>query len=204
MNKFNIVIFVAGAVVGSAATWFYAKKYYERIAQEEIDSVKAVFTRPKSDIYTKENEEPIKADNNTDNQHKADNARVKPDITAYANIINKEGYDNIDYHSKYQSEDENKEAPKEYFNPPYVIAPDEFGDDDDYTLIGLTYSADNILMDDADDPMDDLAGTVGVDFADHFGEYEADAVYIRNERLKCDYEILRDLRPFEEIVNDRF
>ena len=45
MNKaFGIVIFAVGAVAGSAATWYFTKTKYEKIAQEEIDSVKEVFS----------------------------------------------------------------------------------------------------------------------------------------------------------------
>ena len=43
LNK--IVIFALGAAVGSLATWKFLKTKYERIAQEEIDSVKEVFAR---------------------------------------------------------------------------------------------------------------------------------------------------------------
>ena len=39
-TKINLFMFVMGAIAGSVATWQYVKKKYERIAQEEIDSVK--------------------------------------------------------------------------------------------------------------------------------------------------------------------
>ena len=55
MSKTCFVMFVVGAAAGSAATWLYAKKYYERIAQEEIDSVKAVFSEHKPDTVVKNN-----------------------------------------------------------------------------------------------------------------------------------------------------
>ena len=38
------MIFIAGAAIGSSTTWYYTKKYYEKIAQEEIDDVKAKFS----------------------------------------------------------------------------------------------------------------------------------------------------------------
>lgn len=53
MSKTCFVMLVVGAAAGSAATWLYAKKYYERIAQEEIDSVKAVFSERKPDTVVK-------------------------------------------------------------------------------------------------------------------------------------------------------
>ena len=36
------------------------------------------------------------------------------------------------------------------------------------------------------------------DALDHFGEYEDDSVFVRNDRYKCNYEILKDVRTFEE------
>lgn len=46
----------------------------------------------------------------------------------------------------------------------------------------------------------DIEDTVGEDFAEHFGEYEDDSVFIRNDRLRCDYEILRDNRSFSDVA----
>lgn len=43
MSKLNFAMFLSGATVGAVGAWFYCKRYYEQIAQEEIDSVKAAF-----------------------------------------------------------------------------------------------------------------------------------------------------------------
>ena len=51
--------------------------------------------------------------------------------------------------------------------------------------------------------VEDIENVVGLDFADHIGEYEDDAVHIRNERLRCDYEILRDLRKYSDVLEDK-
>lgn len=41
MSKgFCFAAFLSGVIAGAAAGWQYAKRKYERIAQEEIDSVK--------------------------------------------------------------------------------------------------------------------------------------------------------------------
>ena len=37
--------FAVGASLGSAVTWHYTKKKYEKIAEEEIKSVKEVFSK---------------------------------------------------------------------------------------------------------------------------------------------------------------
>ena len=43
----KILIFAAGAAIGSAATWYFVKTKYERIANEEIESVKEAFAPKK-------------------------------------------------------------------------------------------------------------------------------------------------------------
>ena len=65
----------------------------------------------------------------------------------------------------------------------------------------MTDYADGVLTDDWDHPIEDVEGLVGVESLTHFGEYEEDSVYVRNDRYKTDYEILKDLRNFSEIPN---
>ena len=52
--------------------------------------------------------------------------------------------------------------------------------------------------------IDDIAGTVGEDFADHFGEYEDDSVHIRNDVARCEYEILADLRSYSDALSEKY
>ena len=82
---------------------------------------------------------------------------------------------------------------------PYVIQPSEFGEFDDYEKISLTYTADGVLLDDMNEIVDDIEEIVGEDSLEHFGEYEDDSVYVRNDSKKCDYEILLDQRNYQEI-----
>lgn len=184
MSKINFAMFMAGLTIGSAATWLCLKKRYEQIAQEEIDSVKAVFAekKPETVIRKEENENLDK-----DNKIKADQAKLKPDLINYTNYASTN----------------NKNAKEEKVNmveKPYIISPEEFGDFDEYTKLSLTYYSDGVLADENDEIVDDIDETVGADFADHFGEYEDDSVFVRNDRLKCDYEILRDNRSYSDVT----
>ena len=83
---------------------------------------------------------------------------------------------------------------------PYTISPDDFGEEDGYDTETLTYYADGILADDQDNLIDSVDKMVGLESLDKFGEYEDDVVYVRNEQYKCDYEILIDLRRWEDVV----
>ena len=84
---------------------------------------------------------------------------------------------------------------------PYVISPDELGEKD-YSIISLNYYADGVLADDFDVVIDDVENTVGEDALTHFGEYEDDSVFVRNDELELDYEILKDMRRFEDIPKE--
>ena len=81
----------------------------------------------------------------------------------------------------------------------YIIRPDEFGEYDDYDAISLTYYADHILTDEDDEIVEDIEDKIGFDALSHFGEYEEDSVFVRNDRIKCDYEILLDQRKYSEV-----
>lgn len=182
-----LVMFAAGATIGSAVAWQLAKNKYKQIADEEIQSVKDAFSKKENDVNTKLS---------------TANAMLKKNmINNDLNSTHKDAYKDILTTNKYlYSENTNakKEVPK---TGPYVISPDEFGELDDYETISLTYYSDKVLADDMDQVIDDYMVCVGNDFMNHFGEYEDDSVFIRNDVRKCDYEILYDLRPYSELGN---
>lgn len=191
MNKtVNFVMFILGAAIGSVVTWRYVEKKYEQIAQDEIDSVKEVFSKREVEV-----KEDIEA------RAKADTAKEKPSVVEYAARLREQGYTNYSDMADEKPEEVKKEPMT--MDRPYVIAPEEFGDIDDYETISLTYYADQILADDNDEIVDDIDGVVGFDSLNSFGEYEDDSVFVRNDRLKCDYEILLDQRKFSKpkVVN---
>jgi hypothetical protein len=190
----SFMMFIFGAAVGSVVTWQYIKKKYERIAQEEIDSVKETFS--KLEVKSKDNES--KENNNV--RTIVERAKDKPSVVEYAAKLRKQGYINYsDTDSLSEEEvDENMINDK-----PYVISPDEFGEFDDYETISLTYYADQVLADEDDELVEDIEETVGFESLNAFGEYEDDSVFVRNDRLKCDYEILLDQRKYSDVIKRR-
>ena len=181
----GFLMFVAGAAVGSIATWKFVKTKYERIANDEIESIKEVYS--KKEAAMKESQVA---------QKEKETVNEKPSIyemKEYLDRIKENGY----------GKEENKEEGDPDMNDsPYVISPEEYGNMDDQTCISLSYYADGVLADDWDTEIIDPDEEVGPDIASHFGEYEEDTVFIRNEKLKTDYEICRDLRTFAEVMGD--
>lgn len=181
----SAVIFTVGAIIGSAVTYKMLKTKYEHIAQEEIDSVKEVFSRMHSESEKEEVEEA--------EQTQQKGANRKTSVKEYATMIKDSGYVNYSDSNNIKKEESN-------VNKPRVIPPEEFGEED-YAVISLNYYADGVLADDWDKVIEDVDNTVGADFANHFGEYEDDSVFVRNDELETDYEILRDTRNFSDVVN---
>ena len=160
------LIFIAGAVIGSAITWKLAKTKYERIAQEEIESVREMYSK-----YSSKTEQSVE------------------------NVENCDEYENIAKIYKgdmsYSKEEEDTEMIK-----PYVIPPDEF-DEEGYETVTLYYYENGILEDQlSKEIIDNVDELIGEDSLTHFGEYEDDSVFVRNDRLRIDYEILK--------VNERY
>ena len=76
---------------------------------------------------------------------------------------------------------------------PYIIEPEEYGNKADNECTVLMWYGDDILTDTYGVNVDDIDNTVGREFIDHFGKNpeEPDVVYVRNDRLEMDYQILQ-------------
>lgn len=188
----GFVIFVLGAAVGSVVTWQYTRKKYEQIAQEEIDSVKEIFSK-------RESAADVEITDPEPHTAKIGKPEEKPDITEYAARLERDGYTN---YSNVGAE-QKKEEQETMEIKPYVISPEEFGEFEDYERISLSYYADQILADEDDEKVDDVDNVVGLESLTHFGEFEDDSVFVRNDRLKCDYEILLDQRTYSDVIKQR-
>ena len=170
----GILSFAVGGAVGFAAANKLMKDKYEQLVQDEIDSVKAAFRKEHPLPEKKERPKP------TEKERKA-----------YSEYTSKLGYT-----------EEKKPAPVQ---EPHIISPEEFGDQDEYDEISLTYYADGTVTDDNDRAMseDEVEETIGKESLTHFGEYEDDSIFVRNDRLKADYEVLMDQRSYADVLREK-
>lgn len=198
-KKSSLLAFMLGIAVGSAVTWQMIKIRYEHRIEEDRKSLEEMYAAKLKDSTAKVQpvgEEP-ETEPSPDPKEIAEHAREKPDIGEYAKRLRGEGYTN--YASGGQVVDTKEPIQKDVVDIPYVISPDEFGEMDGYEDISLTYFADGILADEDNEPVDDIKEIIG-DGLEHFGEYEEDSVFVRNDAKKCDYEILRDFRTFSDVL----
>lgn len=192
----NLFIFAVGAAIGSAVTWKMVKSKYEKIADEEIRSVREAYAQEKI------GKQFSKGFNNgfTGVQEKSSELgkTIKSENDRLRSILDKNDYTDYSNVKKEREEDQDMCGP-------CVISPDEFGENEYYETNSLTYYADGVLTDELDDPMDDetIEWVVGRESLDHFGEYEDDSVFVRNDRLETYYEILADSRTYKEVHSYR-
>ena len=187
MKAGYIFSFVAGVAIGVIAGFKLSETKYQAKIQEEIASVKEAFRNRKVDIS--------KFAPKVEREPERKEVRKVPYSTMYKESSKQSEEERVIVETKIG------EAKK----GPYVISPDEFGEDQEYEQISLIYYADNTLADDEDMVMDEeeIERTVGMDSLTRFGEYEPDSVFVRNDELKTEYEILLDQRPYFEVLKEK-
>lgn len=197
-----IFTFIAGAAIGSVVTWKLLDKKieakYAQIADEEITSTKAAFERRLNEINgVSESNESTDESQLKESDEEEEESETEED---YGDVIEKLGYSAKTEESETTKE---KNYKKRFSGAPYVILPENFGEFDDYQTISLMYYADHVLADDDNEPIDDIEKYVGLDALNQFGEYADDAVYVRNDKFKCDYEILLSLREYSDVAKTK-
>lgn len=177
------LVFLTGGVIGSIATWFVVKNKYEQIISdknEEIEFLRDRYSSKKTD------------EENTKTTHEDVDDTTNINVKEIRDKVQKLGYAN---ESIMKERTESKSM-----NRPYVIPPEETWEQD-YPTISLTfYEKDKVLTDEKDKIIKNSIELVGDDFAEHFGEYEDDCVYVRNDDLGVYYEILRDHSAYSEVM----
>ena len=169
----NFIAFVAGAAIGSFVTYKVIKARCDQIIQEEVDSVKDYYRNERGRETVDETIDEPEVDSESDSNEQ--------DVKDYSTVLK---------NCKYGAES---------VGGPHIITPDEYGENDDYETCTLTYYADGVLVDDVtDEPIESVEDVVGVDSLELFGEYDDHSVFVRNDKFKCDYEILLDDRRYSE------
>lgn len=176
MNKniTNLLFFAAGLGIGSVVTWKVLDAKYRQIAHDEYEEMKEYYEGKNRKL-----DEEIVEDKPSEG---LDIYYEKITELGYVDTVKKGGPDNVER--------------------PYVIKPEEFEELDGYNSVSLTYYNDGVLADDDDEIVDDIDAIVGLESLKHFGEYEDDSVFVRNDALKCDYEICLDLRNFSDVTGN--
>lgn len=223
----NIIIFSGGAVTGAAAMYFIAKNLFIKKLNETINKYEDLLDnfveyqeQPEEFVVEKLDEEHAKAI--------AERKELnKPDVSAYAKTLKDAGYkkdlekekpeltDYTAFAKKEEKASEKKEKEEsdvnkkeETINPIRVITEEYFDElsQDDFDFISYTYFSDHILADENEEKMDDeeIDKTITLETLRWIDTHkEEDSIYVVNEILNTAYEIVRDLRTYEDVAKER-
>lgn len=181
----KFVAFAFGVAVGSVATWKLVEAKYRQIADEEIESVREVYAK----VYGDSTEETEDED--------------EEDQKIFDDLVKDLGYSSDEDEKKETKKETKKESEGEEDEDdmvrPYVIEEEDF-DDIGYETESLYYYDDGVLIYSiTDEVIDNIDELVGEDSIKQLLESGEDYIYVRNDELGIDFEILRDRRNFSEV-----
>jgi len=164
----DVLTFTLGAVIGSLVTKHLLKDKYEKEKEESIEEFRELELRRR-----KKREE------------------RKKEMNTYQNLTSQYRPDPAE--TEHPEEDEEEDCE--------LISFDDFTNSmPHYDKISLTYYEESrVLMDENDEPIDDIFYTIGCDALKNFG-YEnddPDVVYVRNNKMGTDFEIVRSYERYD-------
>lgn len=184
-------IFLGGLITGAVMTYFAMKNKCEEYIQNEIKEVK-------DELHNMHNDDVIDVD-------KTEEVNDTEEVKDTENVENHQEYNELINEYAPENEVEINEIKRE--NDPrfaHIVTPEDFGSIEGYDYDSLYWHPNNVVTNNTDTEIidsDELYNLVGMSWSEiksHFGEYEDDTVFVRNNDLKCDYEILRTIEDFEE------
>ena len=184
-----VVIFSMGVAVGAVTADILLAKKYEDLVQEEIDSIKATRTRG-VDVNSKPSGDEEDEEDNDESEH----------------TLVDNGYKKVA--RRYNTVEPNEEVvgPNVSLRKPYIITIEQFSEEEpDYEKTTIHYyRADDTFADEDGESITDSSLVVGDSTASYFWNYEEytdepDVVYIRNDKLETDYEVICLARAYFEM-----
>ena len=215
----KVFIFLAGAALGSVVTYKVTERYFNKLIDQEIESVKETFKERLAKI--EETEKNIKDDTNIINE----NNKVTNIVGSKGSIGDKgvleeivkdlgyavgvdtaeEGIESKQVEETIDEEDDSDyvvpvEVGKEHV-PPYVISETEFGEfgNEEETLM---FFADGKLIDEGEELIVDPENVVGNALKEFENDPYLERVYVRDENIEKDYIILRSEKTYQEVYGE--
>ena len=179
----GLLIFAAGLAVGAVTGALVIKNKVLADAKAEVEEVRAYYRSKQQERGVKEVEETKEEVKETEETKEE---TVKFDRNTY-----------INYNKMAREYQTSKDST--FADDPYIIDPEEFGENPEYDTMTLTYFADGVLVDDVDDLVDEPDVVVGLENLKVLGDYGASSVYIRNDIYRTDYEVIKDDWNYSDI-----
>ena len=182
-------IFLGGLITGAAITYFAMKNKCEEYIQKEIKEVK-------DELHNRHNDDVENDVIDVEETEEVNDTEYVENHQEYNEIANEYAPENEVEITEIEREDDPRFT--------HIVTPEDFGSIEGYDYDSLYWHPNNVVTNNTDTEIideDELYNLVGMSWSEiesHFGEYEEDTVFVRNNDLKCDYEILRTIEDFEE------
>lgn len=206
MNKTYIyaaIALVVGAAGGAATGVYISKKRYEARLAEEVESVKASYTR-----YIRECRE--KSSENTSAHEDVENDDDLQEYTTYTAIagnyalsIEKGAAEQtVDYTSYTDESDSSRNPDIPPSSTPVVVSEDYYYEnEDDYTKIEIYLFDDGFMSDEDYEPIEDPNKIVQkADISKFLADEENDELFTRVDAKKCLYCISKQGETWDEVL----
>lgn len=219
-----VVSFLVGVGVGVAGSASFLKKKYELLSQEEIAEIREYFT---TRLHELEDDDQILVEDDSNNEDglpvlERHDPRAHLVRSSLSSVIGNQ-YETAkrDYNLISTPQDEpgpnvkksSKKKPKQADeqieekdgsdidrDKPYIIDDIQYAEEhSEFSKIGLYYYADGILCDESENLVDDVIGTIGDAAEEYLRHFGTTQLYVRNESIGADYEILVMTQNFGDI-----
>ncbi len=227
MNKVLVSYFV-GAAISAAVTGFIFKEHYSRIADEEIESVKKMAKEKLDEFSVKANDilggmvnEEVLMDDRPDDSE-CDSVSDEDEGAGRINYSSKfKGKGEVDdilntlAEQEYPGESSGKKKNKGKKKGCKIIKADDYDSDPQYKKLTVYYYVgDGVIADEYDE--DHLKGRddrilgkysdfIPNDILDKFGfinDDEQTTIFIRNDDISTDFEVIKDFGTFAELKRE--
>lgn len=195
MKLSHVIAFVAGAAVGYFSANYLLKDKYEKRFQQEVSSTIEAFKTNKNEEYKKSDEVTL----NGEKLKAVSDEVVVANIKEYAKNIGKHDYSEVnDDKPSEESKDDGIDHTK-----PYVITEEEVDAYMNYSITQWNYYADGVLTDENNEIVEDVSTTIGKEAFEHLKKTSESAIYVRNDLLELDYEILKNEMTYAELLEEK-
>ena len=181
------IIFISGVAIGAASSWYLTKDKYEKYANEEINKIRRYYLKKSAKKEETITAYPMEA---------TEIAKGTVDVASFEEPVEVMLENIVEVLEDYGAD---PEIPEHKTESIYEIEGIDFGEFDNYECITLTYYIlDNVLCDDMMKPLDDREAIVGNFDFESFKV--TDCIYIRNDNLHSDYEVIMEDGKYSDYI----
>ena len=208
----KIAIFSFGVGVGVLGTRAYFDQKYQKLADEEIESCKAIFEKKKAEYYQPEMKvvekgEEIKFEHTGEPIAKVEKVTMDDKsltleatlINSYSSSVDLETKNYSEFYAPKKVEEAQTLSPKE--DEPFDISVEEYEEDTEFQKVTLNlYLEDGVLCYEESEEVAEESDTVGSENLDDFSRTSFSTAYFRNPKEGIDYEVIKVDGSYKELI----